>query len=93
MNGILILAEDIISVAGGGLAMAWANTGHNAGQLSKLVAVCWSTEWWDYSYLITDIHQVTTLEQLPPSQLSQNYLYPLLLVCVCVTALLLSAVI
>ena len=87
MNGILILPEDIISVVGGG----WRGW-------SKLMAVCCTphwTDWWDYSYLITDIHQVTTVEQLPPSQLSQNYLYPLLSplsedlsVCVCVTALL-----
>ena len=71
MNGILILAEDIISVAGGGLA--WANTGHNAGQLSKLVAVCWTPltgDWWDYSYLITDIHQVTKAVQLPQCSIS-----------------------
>ena len=86
MNGILILPEDIISVVGGGW-VGWL--------VSTVCCTPLSTDWWDYSYLITDIHQVTTVEQLPPSQLSQNYLYPLLSplsedpsVCVCVTALL-----
>ena len=67
MNGILILAEDIISEAGGGLA--WELRLDTMLVSSGLLAVCWSTEWWDYSYLITDIHQVTRADQLPPAPL------------------------
>ena len=59
--------------------MGWsaglANTGHNAGQSSTLgqslfvAPLSGGTD--DYSYLITDIDQVTRPYQLPPSQLSK----------------------
>ena len=72
MNGILILPEDIISA--GGRWEVGGGPGWSASHFSKLVAVCWTPltgDWWDYSYLITDIHQVTRADQLPPAPLYQ----------------------